>query len=111
MLDTYWDSTRLIFATVPSDSLGTGNARFHPVAAISEFVFVIRKLLQTSSGVKTAAERGPHAAALHAVEGLALVLLCSCRLSTRRLAVAVLKEIRSLFAAVGQSEVRSQAAR
>ncbi|XP_019713118.1 protein furry homolog isoform X2 [Hippocampus comes] len=62
------------------------------------------ELLQTSSGVKTAAERGPHAAVLHAIEGLALMLLCSCRLSTRRLAVAVLKEIRSLFAAVGQSE-------
>ncbi|XP_061136619.1 protein furry homolog isoform X5 [Syngnathus typhle] len=59
---------------------------------------------QTSSNVKTAAERGPHAAVLHAVEGLALVLLCSCQLSTRRLAVAVLKEIRGLFAVLGQSE-------
>ncbi|XP_077396722.1 protein furry homolog isoform X3 [Festucalex cinctus] len=64
------------------------------------------ELLQTSSNVKTAAiaERGPHAAVLHAVEGLALVLLCSCQLSTRRLAVAILKEIRSLFGVVGQSE-------
>ncbi|XP_077422148.1 protein furry homolog isoform X2 [Vanacampus margaritifer] len=62
------------------------------------------ELLQTSSNVKTAAERGPHAAVLHAVEGLALVLLCSCQLSTRRLAVAILKEIRSLFGVLGQSE-------
>ncbi|XP_061537056.1 LOW QUALITY PROTEIN: protein furry homolog [Phycodurus eques] len=62
------------------------------------------ELLQTSSNAKTAAERGPHTAVLHAVEGLALVLLCSCQLGTRRLAVAVLKEIRSLFSVVGQSE-------
>ncbi|XP_057694873.1 protein furry homolog isoform X1 [Corythoichthys intestinalis] len=46
----------------------------------------------------------PYAAALHAVEGLALVLLCSCQLSTRRLAVNILKEIPGLFAVIGQSE-------
>ncbi|CAM9154197.1 unnamed protein product [Lampetra planeri] len=40
----------------------------------------------------------------NAVEGLALVLLCSCQLSTRRLAITVLKEIRSLFMTIGQSE-------
>uniref|UniRef100_A0A8C9Z1K3 FRY microtubule binding protein n=1 Tax=Sander lucioperca TaxID=283035 RepID=A0A8C9Z1K3_SANLU len=51
------------------------------------------------------AERGPHSAVLHAVEGLALVLLCSCQLSTRRLAIAILKEIRSLFMTIGQSEL------
>lgn len=51
------------------------------------------------------AERGPHSTVLHAVEGLALVLLCSCQLSTRRLAIAILKEIRSLFMTIGQSEV------
>uniref|UniRef100_A0A8D3DPL1 FRY microtubule binding protein n=1 Tax=Scophthalmus maximus TaxID=52904 RepID=A0A8D3DPL1_SCOMX len=32
-------------------------------------------------------ERGPHSTVLHAVEGLALVLLCSCQLSTRRLTI------------------------
>ncbi|XP_062241737.1 protein furry homolog isoform X4 [Platichthys flesus] len=62
------------------------------------------ELLQTSPGPKTPPERGPHSAVLHAVEGLALVLLCSCQLSTRRLAIAILKEIRSLFMAIGQSE-------
>uniref|UniRef100_A0A8C9Z182 FRY microtubule binding protein n=1 Tax=Sander lucioperca TaxID=283035 RepID=A0A8C9Z182_SANLU len=62
------------------------------------------ELLQTSSSLKIPAERGPHSAVLHAVEGLALVLLCSCQLSTRRLAIAILKEIRSLFMTIGQSE-------
>uniref|UniRef100_A0A3Q2PC68 FRY microtubule binding protein n=1 Tax=Fundulus heteroclitus TaxID=8078 RepID=A0A3Q2PC68_FUNHE len=47
---------------------------------------------------------GPHSTVLHAVEGLALVLLCSCQLSTRRVAVAILKEIRSLYMTIGQSE-------
>uniref|UniRef100_A0A671Y3R8 FRY microtubule binding protein n=1 Tax=Sparus aurata TaxID=8175 RepID=A0A671Y3R8_SPAAU len=58
----------------------------------------------TGSSLKMPAERGPHSSVLHAVEGLALVLLCSCQLSTRRLAVAILKEIRSLFMTIGQSE-------
>uniref|UniRef100_A0A671Y0N2 FRY microtubule binding protein n=1 Tax=Sparus aurata TaxID=8175 RepID=A0A671Y0N2_SPAAU len=59
---------------------------------------------KTGSSLKMPAERGPHSSVLHAVEGLALVLLCSCQLSTRRLAVAILKEIRSLFMTIGQSE-------
>uniref|UniRef100_A0A8C4HGF7 Furry homolog a (Drosophila) n=1 Tax=Dicentrarchus labrax TaxID=13489 RepID=A0A8C4HGF7_DICLA len=53
------------------------------------------KLTLTSSSLKLPAERGPHSTVLHAVEGLALVLLCSCQLSTRRLAIAILKEIRT----------------
>ncbi|KAI9547921.1 hypothetical protein NQZ68_012938 [Dissostichus eleginoides] len=61
-------------------------------------------LLQTGSSLKTPAERGPHSTVLHALEGLALVLLCSCQLSTRKLAIAILKEIRSLFMTIGQSE-------
>lgn len=52
------------------------------------------------------AERSPHSTVLHAVEGLAIVLLCSCQLSTRRLAIAILKEIRSLFGTIGQCEVK-----
>ncbi|XP_008307519.1 protein furry homolog isoform X2 [Cynoglossus semilaevis] len=59
---------------------------------------------ETSSHPKVPAERGPHSTVLHAVEGLALVLLCSCQLSTRKLAIALLKEIRSLFVTVGQTE-------
>uniref|UniRef100_A0AAY4EI86 Furry homolog b (Drosophila) n=1 Tax=Denticeps clupeoides TaxID=299321 RepID=A0AAY4EI86_9TELE len=50
------------------------------------------------------ADRTPHCAVLHAVEGLALLLLCSCQTSTRKLAVAVLREIRCLFGAIGQAE-------
>ncbi|RVE65015.1 hypothetical protein OJAV_G00132060 [Oryzias javanicus] len=60
------------------------------------------ELLQ--SNLKVPAERGPHSTVLHAVEGLALVLLCSCQVSTRRLSIAILKEIRSLFQTIGQSE-------
>ncbi|XP_068601710.1 protein furry homolog [Brachionichthys hirsutus] len=62
------------------------------------------ELLQTSSSLKIPAEHGSHSIALHAVEGLALVLLCSCQLSTRRLAIAILKEIRSLFVTIRQPE-------
>uniref|UniRef100_A0A8C9W5I9 FRY microtubule binding protein n=1 Tax=Scleropages formosus TaxID=113540 RepID=A0A8C9W5I9_SCLFO len=58
----------------------------------------------TEGGHRTPAERGPHSAVLHAVEGLALVLLCSCRTGTRKLAVAVLREVRCLFAAIGQDD-------
>ncbi|XP_067842067.1 protein furry homolog isoform X2 [Heptranchias perlo] len=49
-------------------------------------------------------ERSPHSNVLHAVEGFALVLLCSCQIATRKLAVSILKEVRSLFSALGQSE-------
>lgn len=38
---------------------------------------------------------------LHVVEGLALVVLCSCRPATRKLAVNVLKEVRALHTALG----------
>ncbi|XP_061575672.1 protein furry homolog isoform X2 [Cololabis saira] len=62
------------------------------------------ELLQSSSSLKMPSERGPHSTVLHAVEGLALVLLCSGQLSTRRLAIAILREIRSLFMTIGQSE-------
>ncbi|XP_029923114.1 protein furry homolog isoform X1 [Myripristis murdjan] len=62
------------------------------------------KLLQSSASHRVPAERSPHSTVLHAVEGLALVLLCSCQLSTRRLAIAIMKEIRSLFMTIGQSE-------
>ncbi|XP_034024286.1 protein furry homolog [Thalassophryne amazonica] len=57
---------------------------------------------EMSSSLKIPPERGP--TVLHAVEGLALVLLCSCQLSTRRIAITILKEIRSLFMTIGQSE-------
>ncbi|KAI1888720.1 hypothetical protein AGOR_G00171640 [Albula goreensis] len=46
-------------------------------------------------------ERSPLGGVLHVVEGLALVVLCSCRPATRRLAVNVLKEVRALYTALG----------
>ncbi|XP_030236984.1 protein furry homolog isoform X2 [Gadus morhua] len=63
------------------------------------------ELLQGApGGARGPAERGSHSGVLHAVEGLALVLLCSCQLSTRRLAVCILREVRCLFMALGQTE-------
>lgn len=50
-------------------------------------------------------ERSPLSSVLHLVEGLALVVLCSCRPATRRLAVNVLKEIRALHTALGIGKV------
>ncbi|XP_036189297.1 protein furry homolog-like isoform X6 [Myotis myotis] len=43
-------------------------------------------------------ERSPYPSVFHVVEGFALVILCSSRPATRRLAVSVLREIRALFA-------------
>ncbi|XP_024896018.1 protein furry homolog-like isoform X7 [Pteropus alecto] len=43
-------------------------------------------------------ERSPYSSVFHVVEGFALVILCSSRPATRRLAVSVLREIRALFA-------------
>uniref|UniRef100_A0A672MAB7 FRY microtubule binding protein n=1 Tax=Sinocyclocheilus grahami TaxID=75366 RepID=A0A672MAB7_SINGR len=50
------------------------------------------------------AERTPHSTVLHAVEGLALVLLCSCQTSTRKVAVSILREVRQIFLTIGQNE-------
>ncbi|XP_078141897.1 protein furry homolog-like isoform X4 [Centroberyx gerrardi] len=53
------------------------------------------------SGPSLSLERTPLLGVLHVVEGLALVVLCSCRPATRRLAVNVLKEVRALHTALG----------
>ena len=45
----------------------------------------------------TALRVASSAACLRAVEGLALVLLCSCRPSIRKRAVTMLRDIRNLF--------------
>uniref|UniRef100_A0A3P8XH80 Furry homolog, like n=1 Tax=Esox lucius TaxID=8010 RepID=A0A3P8XH80_ESOLU len=68
-----------------------------------------RQAVQTSnkshegpgSGTPLPLERSPLWGVLHVVEGLALVVLCSCRPATRRLAVNVLKEVRALHTALG----------
>ncbi|XP_051719028.1 protein furry homolog isoform X13 [Ctenopharyngodon idella] len=62
------------------------------------------ELLQNSSGSRLPAERTPHSTVLHAVEGLALVLLCSCQTGTRKLAVSILREVRQIFLTIGQTE-------
>uniref|UniRef100_A0AAZ3RZC8 Furry homolog a (Drosophila) n=1 Tax=Oncorhynchus tshawytscha TaxID=74940 RepID=A0AAZ3RZC8_ONCTS len=53
---------------------------------------------------RASVEHGPHSTVLHAMEGLALLLLCSCQLTTRKLAMAILREIRCLFLAIGQDD-------
>uniref|UniRef100_A0A4W6ED00 Furry homolog, like n=1 Tax=Lates calcarifer TaxID=8187 RepID=A0A4W6ED00_LATCA len=55
----------------------------------------------SSSGHSLSLERIPPLGVLHVVEGLAMVVLCSCRPATRRLAVNVLKEVRALHTALG----------
>uniref|UniRef100_A0A8C1J9U6 Furry homolog a (Drosophila) n=1 Tax=Cyprinus carpio TaxID=7962 RepID=A0A8C1J9U6_CYPCA len=62
------------------------------------------ELLQSSSGTRLPAERTPHSTVLHAVEGLALVLLCSCQTGTRKVAVSILREVRQIFLTMGQTE-------
>uniref|UniRef100_A0A4W3K672 FRY microtubule binding protein n=1 Tax=Callorhinchus milii TaxID=7868 RepID=A0A4W3K672_CALMI len=48
--------------------------------------------------LRTSEERSPHSNVLHAVEGFALVLLCSCQIATRKLAVSILREYLTLQA-------------
>ncbi|XP_034036419.1 protein furry homolog-like isoform X6 [Thalassophryne amazonica] len=64
-----------------------------------------RQAVQSSKGPggghSVSLERNPPLGVLHVVEGLALVVLCSCRPATRRLAVNVLKEVRALHSALG----------
>ncbi|XP_058886454.1 protein furry homolog isoform X3 [Acipenser ruthenus] len=62
------------------------------------------ELIQNGSNHRLQPERSPHSNVLHAVEGFALVLLCSCQVATRKLAVSILKEIRALFTSIGQTE-------
>ncbi|XP_041113694.1 protein furry homolog-like isoform X7 [Polyodon spathula] len=49
-------------------------------------------------------ERSPYSSVFHVVEGFALVVLCSCRPATRRLAVNVLREVRALYTALSISK-------
>uniref|UniRef100_A0A8C4IDV1 Furry homolog b (Drosophila) n=1 Tax=Dicentrarchus labrax TaxID=13489 RepID=A0A8C4IDV1_DICLA len=65
--------------------------------------FLLREV-KLNRNIPRLPERSPHGSVLHAVEGLALLLLCSCQMSTRKLAVSVLREIRCLFTALGHAE-------
>uniref|UniRef100_A0A8D2Q8P4 FRY like transcription coactivator n=1 Tax=Varanus komodoensis TaxID=61221 RepID=A0A8D2Q8P4_VARKO len=50
-------------------------------------------------------EKNPYSSVFHVVEGFALVILCSTRPATRRLAVSCLKEIRALFVVLDISKL------
>lgn len=65
----------------------------------------VLQLIPNGSSHRMQSERSPYSNVLHAVEGFALVLLCSFQVATRKLAVLILREIRSLFLALGQAEV------
>ncbi|XP_042316523.1 protein furry homolog isoform X1 [Sceloporus undulatus] len=62
------------------------------------------ELIPNGCSHRTLAERSSYSNVLHAVEGFALVLLCSFQVATRKLAVLILREIRALFHALGQTE-------
>uniref|UniRef100_A0A8C3D5R5 FRY microtubule binding protein n=1 Tax=Cairina moschata TaxID=8855 RepID=A0A8C3D5R5_CAIMO len=55
------------------------------------------QLIPNGSSHRIQSERSPYSNVLHAVEGFALVLLCSFQVATRKLAVLILREIRALF--------------
>ena len=42
---------------------------------------------------------------LHEVEGLCLVMMCSCRVMTRKLAIHLLKEVRNIFSSYSVTQV------
>ncbi|KAG8452837.1 hypothetical protein GDO86_004577 [Hymenochirus boettgeri] len=62
------------------------------------------ELIPNGSSHRMQSERGPYSNVLHAVEGFALLLLCSFQVATRKVAVLILKEVRALFIALGQAE-------
>ncbi|KAK9402365.1 protein furry like [Crotalus adamanteus] len=62
------------------------------------------ELIANGSSQRTQTERSSYSNVLHAVEGFALVLLCSFQVATRKLAVLILREVRALFLALGQAE-------
>lgn len=76
------------------------------------FYFILKFSLFFKHGVANGAshppplERSPFSNVFHVVEGFALVILCSSRPATRRLAVSVLREIRALFALLEIPKVR-----
>lgn len=43
---------------------------------------------------------------LHEVEGLCLVMLCSCRVLTRKLAIHLLREVRNIFNLLNTAQVK-----
>ena len=73
------------------------------------------------SSLRVPSERHPYATVLHRVEGLALVTLCrleytiilliaipyfsSCRPVTRKLSIALLKEVNNLCSVLGHTQV------
>lgn len=49
-------------------------------------------------------QRGDHTDVLRLAEGFALVLLCSCRQAPRRVAVAIMREVKMLAKALGEED-------
>uniref|UniRef100_A0A673H4U3 Protein furry homolog-like n=1 Tax=Sinocyclocheilus rhinocerous TaxID=307959 RepID=A0A673H4U3_9TELE len=78
----------------------------HPTLLDNAVKMLLQLIIQWRQAVQSSnrshdSQRSPLWTVLHVVEGLALVVLCSCRPATRRLAVNVLKEVRSLHTALG----------
>lgn len=75
--------------------------------ALILLLFYVWQLLLAGSSPRLLAEHNSHYMVMHAVEGLALLLLCSLQVVTRKLGVTILKEVRLLTLSIGQNEVRA----
>ncbi|XP_062872380.1 protein furry homolog [Trichomycterus rosablanca] len=62
------------------------------------------ELLQGVPGSRPRSDAAPLSVVLRALEGLSLVLLCSCHTTTRKLSVSVLRELRLLLLTVTHTE-------
>ncbi|XP_077158033.1 protein furry homolog-like isoform X1 [Paroedura picta] len=63
-----------------------------------------QRVVTNGSATTLPLERTPYSSVFHVVEGFALVILCSTRPATRRLAVSCLREIRTLFTVLDLSK-------
>jgi len=86
---------------ITSDGPPTTAAFNKKAGTFSEYGFVKGRRDPTSFGAPGPA---PNLATFYQTEGLALLMLCSVRSSSRRLAVHILKEIKALADAVGVNE-------
>ncbi|BFZ15206.1 hypothetical protein BsWGS_18245 [Bradybaena similaris] len=81
-----------------------------PVLLDNTLRLLSQLLMQWKSTMGTQQQRDPTLPApnvdvLHEVEGLCLVMMCSCRVMTRKLALHLLKEVRNIFTMYSDDQV------
>lgn len=84
-------------STVNSNSSGTSSLNSSGISSITQITGA-----NTSDGIKK--NEQPLTTTMHFVEGFALVMLCNCRLYSRKMAVMILKEVKNLSRALGLPE-------